>query len=109
MLIKLEGALPPQAKMGLLADMVRQAAYESAESLWDAALDMLDMDTVRCFEQALTALVEFLAETDEYLTDRDIADHMPSHCFHDAIFPFAFLRNLAAKWVKNMNVPMMAR
>ena len=118
MLIKLEGALSPQAKMGLLADMVRQAAYESAESLWGAALDMLDMDTARCFEQALTALVElrnyskamgmvaglfvlcgaeitmdvvacqkyptlmrmflveFLAETDEYLTDRDIAELM---------------------------------
>jgi len=115
-LIKMEGTLTPQAKTRLLADMVRQTAYESAESLWDAALDVLDMDTARCFEQALTALVElrnydkamgmtaglfalcgveigmdvvacqkypavmrmflveFLAETDEYLTDRDIAE-----------------------------------
>ncbi len=117
-LIKTEGALAPQAKMLLLADMVRQTAYESAESLWSGLLDEADMDTAHCFEQALTALVElrnygkamgmvaglfalcgaeitmdvvacqkypalmrmflleFLAETDEYLTDRDIAELM---------------------------------
>ena len=116
-LIETEGPQTDQTKQRL-ADIVRQMAHESAESLWDAALDVLDMDTARCFEQALTALVElgnhskamgmmaglftlcgvkitmdvvacqkypavmrmflleFLAETDEYLTDRDIAELM---------------------------------
>ena len=116
--IETEGTQTAQAKIRRLADTVRQTAHESAETLWDTALDVLDMDTARCFEQALTALVEvgnhskamgmvaglftlcgvkitmdfvacqkypavmrmflleFLAETDEYLTDRDIAELM---------------------------------
>ena len=117
-LTETERAQTAQAKIRRLADTVRQTAHESAETLWDTALDVLDMDTARCFEQALTALVElgnhskamgmvaglftlcgveitmdfvacqkypavmrmflleFLAETDEYLTDRDIAELM---------------------------------
>ncbi|MDE6588891.1 MAG: hypothetical protein K2K53_00805 [Oscillospiraceae bacterium] len=117
-LTETERAQTAQAKIRRLADTVRQTAHESTETLWGAALDVLDMDTARCFEQALTALVElgnhskamgmvaglftlcgveitmdfvacqkypavmrmflleFLAETDEYLTDRDIAELM---------------------------------
>ena len=116
--IKIEGTLTSQGKMRLLSDMVRQTAYESAESLWSGVLDTVGMDTARCFEQALTALMErgscdkamgmvtglfalcgteitmdivacqrhpalirmflteFLAETGEYLTNRDIAELM---------------------------------
>ena len=116
--IKMEQTLTPQGKMRLLSDIVRQTAYESAASLWSGVLDTVDMDTARCFEQALTALMErgsydkamgmvtglfalcgteitmdivacqrhpalirmflaeFLAETGEYLTDRDIAELM---------------------------------
>ena len=116
--IKIEGTLTLQGKVRLLSDMVRQTAYESAESLWSGVLDTVDMDTARCFEQALTALMErgscdkamgmvtglyalcgteitmdivacqghpalirmflaeFLAETGEYLTDRDIVELM---------------------------------
>lgn len=107
-----------QDKMRQLADKVREAAYESVESLWSAVLDVVDMDTAQCFEQALAALLElrnydkamgmvtglfalcgveitagivacqkypalmrmflaeFLAETGEYLNDRDIAELM---------------------------------
>ena len=107
-----------QDKMRQLADKVREAAYESTESLWSAVLDVVDMDTAQCFEQALAALLElrnydkamgmvtglfalcgveitagivacqkypalmrmflaeFLAETGEYLNDRDIAELM---------------------------------
>ena len=116
--IKIEEMLTPQGKMQLLSDMVRQTAYESAESLWSGVLDTVDMDTARCFEQAVTVLMgcgsydkamgmitglytlcgteitmdivacqrhpalirmfltEFLAETGEYLTNRDIAELM---------------------------------
>ena len=48
--IKIEGTLTPQGKMRLLSDMVRQTAYESAESLWSGVLDTVDMDTAHCFE-----------------------------------------------------------
>lgn len=47
-----------QDKMRQLADKVREAAYESTESLWNAVLDVVDMDTAQCFEQALAALLE---------------------------------------------------
>ena len=117
-LMETEGTQTAQAKIRRLSDTVRQTAHESVETLWGAALDVLDMDTARCFERALTALVElgnhskamgmvaglftlcgvkitmdvvacqkyptvmqmflleFLVETDEYLTDRDIAELM---------------------------------
>lgn len=107
-----------QDKMQQLADKVREAAYESAERLWNAVLELVDMDTALCFEQSLAALLEFksydkamgmvtglfalcgteitagivacqkypalmrmflaefLAETGEYLNDRDIAELM---------------------------------
>ena len=116
--MKMEQTLTPQGKVRLLSDMVRQTAHESAKSLWSDVLDTVDMDTARCFEQALTALMErgscdkaigmvtglfalcgmevtmdivacqrhpalirmflaeFLAETGEYLTDRDIVELM---------------------------------
>ena len=116
--MKMEQTLTSQGKVRLLSDMVRQTTYESAESLWNDVLDTVDMDTARCFEQALTALMErgscdkamgmvmglyalcgteitmdivacqrhpalirmflaeFLAETGEYLTDRDIVELM---------------------------------
>lgn len=117
-LIEMEQRPMTQDKMRQLADKVREAAYESAESLWSAVLDVVDMDTAQCFEQALAALLEvrnydktmgmvtglfalcgveitagivacqkypalmrmflaeFLAETGEYLSDRDIAELM---------------------------------
>ena len=117
-LIEMEQRPMTQDKMRQLADKVREAAYESAESLWNAVLDVVDMDTAQCFEQALAALLElrnydkamgmvaglfalcgveitagivacqkypalmrmflaeFLAETGEYLNDRDIAELM---------------------------------
>ena len=117
-LIEMEQRPMTQDKMRQLADKVREAAYESVESLWSAILDVVDMDTAQCFEQALTALLElrnydkamgmvtglfalcgveitagivacqkypalmrmflaeFLAETGEYLNDRDIAELM---------------------------------
>ena len=116
--MKMEQTLTPQGKVWLLSDMVRQTAHESAKSLWSDVLDTVDMDTARCFEQAVTALMgrgsydkamgmvtglytlcgteitmdivacqrhpalirmfltEFLAETGEYLTNRDIAELM---------------------------------
>lgn len=117
-LIEMEQRPMMQDKMRQLADKVREAAYESAENLWSAILDVVDMDTAQCFEQALAALLElrnydkamgmvtglfalcgveitagivacqkypalmrmflaeFLAETGEYLNDRDIAELM---------------------------------
>ena len=117
-LIEIEQRPMTQDKMRQLADKVREAAYESVESLWSAVLDVVDMDTAQCFEQALAALLElrnydkamgmvaglfalcgveitagivacqkypalmrmflaeFLAETGEYLNDRDIAELM---------------------------------
>lgn len=117
-LIEIEQRPMTQDKMRQLADKVREAAYENAESLWSAILDVVDMDTAQCFEQALAALLElrnydkamgmvaglfalcgleitagivacqkypalmrmflaeFLAETGEYLNDRDIAELM---------------------------------
>ena len=57
-LTETERAQTAQAKIRRLADTVRQTAHKSVETLWGAALDVLDMDTARCFEQALTALVE---------------------------------------------------
>lgn len=117
-LIEIEQRPMTQDKMRQLADKVREAAYESVESLWSAILDVVDMDTAQCFEQALAALLElrnydkamgmvaglfalcgveitagivacqkypalmrmflaeFLAETGEYLNDRDIAELM---------------------------------
>lgn len=117
-LIEMEQRPMTQDKMRQLADKVREAAYESVESLWSAILDVVDMDTAQCFEQALAALLElrnydkamgmvtglfalcgveitagivacqkypalmrmflaeFLAETGEYLNDRDIAELM---------------------------------
>lgn len=117
-LIEMEQRPLTQDKMRQLADKVREAAYESTESLWSAVLDVVDMDTAQCFEQALAALLElrnydkamgmvtglfalcgveitagivacqkypalmrmflaeFLAETGEYLNDRDIAELM---------------------------------
>lgn len=117
-LIEMEQRPMMQDKMRQLADKVREAAYESAENLWNAILDVVDMDTAQCFEQALAALLElrnydkamgmvtglfalcgveitagivacqkypalmrmflaeFLAETGEYLNDRDIAELM---------------------------------
>lgn len=117
-LIEMEQRPMTQDKMRQLADKVREAAYESAGSLWSAVLDVVDMDTAQCFEQALAALLElrnydkamgmvtglfalcgveitagivacqkypalmrmflaeFLAETGEYLNDRDIAELM---------------------------------
>lgn len=117
-LIEMEQRPMTQDKMRQLADKVREAAYESVESLWSAALNVVDMDTAQCFEQALAALLElrnydkamgmvtglfalcgveitagivacqkypalmrmflaeFLAETGEYLNDRDIAELM---------------------------------
>ena len=117
-LIEMEQRPMTQDKMRQLVDKVRQAAYESAESLWSAVLDVVDMDTAQCFEQALAALLElrnydkamgmvtglfalcgveitagivacqkypalmrmflaeFLAETGEYLNDRDITELM---------------------------------
>lgn len=117
-LIEMEQRPMTQDKMRQLADKVREAAYESVESLWSAVLDVVDMDTAQCFEQALAVLLElrnydkamsmvvglfalcgveitagivacqkypalmrmflaeFLAETGEYLNDRDIAELM---------------------------------
>lgn len=117
-LIEMEQRPMTQDKMRQLADKVREAAYENVESLWNAVLDVVDMDTAQCFEQALAALLElrnydkamgmvaglfalcgveitagivacqkypalmrmflaeFLAETGEYLNDRDIAELM---------------------------------
>ena len=117
-LIEIEQRPMTQDKMRQLADKVREAAYESVERLWSAVLDVVDMDTAQCFEQALAALLElrnydkamgmvtglfalcgveitagivacqkypalmrmflaeFLAETGEYLNDRDIAELM---------------------------------
>ena len=117
-LIEMEQRPLTQDKMRQLADKVREAAYESVESLWSAVLDVVDMDTAQCFEQALAALLELrnydkamgmvtglfalcgveitagivacqkypalmrmflaelLAETGEYLNDRDIAELM---------------------------------
>lgn len=117
-LIEIEQRPMAQDKMRQLADTVREAAYESVESLWSAVLDVVDMDTAQCFEQALAALLElrnyneamgmvtglfalceveitagivacqkypalmrmflteFLAETGEYLNDRDISELM---------------------------------
>lgn len=117
-LIEMEQRPMTQDKMRQLADKVREAAYESVESLWSAILDVVDMDTAQCFEQALASLLElrnydkamgmvtglfalcgveitagivacqkypalmrmflaeFLAETGEYLNDRDIAELM---------------------------------
>ena len=117
-LIEIEQRPMTQDKMRQLADKVREAAYESVESLWSAILDVVDMDTAQCFEQALAALLELrnydkamgmvaglfalcgveitagivacqkypalmrmflaelLAETGEYLNDRDIAELM---------------------------------
>lgn len=117
-LIEMEQRPMTQNKMRQLADKVREAAYESVESLWSAVLDVVDMDTAQCFEQALAVLLElrnydkamgmvtglfalcgveitagivacqkypalmrmflaeFLAETGEYLNDRDIAELM---------------------------------
>lgn len=57
-LIEMEQRPMTQDKMRQLADKVREAAYESVESLWSAILDVVDMDTVQCFEQALAALLE---------------------------------------------------
>ena len=42
-LFETEGAQTAQAKIRQLADTVRQTAHESVETLWGAALDVLDM------------------------------------------------------------------
>ena len=60
-LIEIEQRPMTQDKMRQLADKVREAAYESVESLWSAVLDVVDMDTAQCFEQALAALLELIA------------------------------------------------
>lgn len=57
-LIEMEQRPMTQDKMRQLADKVREAAYENVESLWNAVLDVVDMDTAQCFEQALAALLE---------------------------------------------------
>ena len=55
--MKMEQTLTSQGKVRLLSNIVRQTAHESAESLWSDVLDTVDMDTARCFEQAVTALM----------------------------------------------------
>ena len=58
-MVKIKVRFPEsKKKQRKIADEVRHTAYECAEELWEAMLDVMDVRTARCFESALLRLLD---------------------------------------------------